>query len=75
MSMRSAGKNQSRGLNLITKISHIKCEEAMRACSIEREAVDVYGLRNLGTRLPPTPTPEAVRVIREMFEASIDGEL
>ncbi len=41
----------------------------------EREAVDFYGLRDLGTRLPPKPTAEAVRVIREMFEASIDGEL
>ena len=39
------------------------------------EAVDVYGLKDLGTRLPPKPTADAVRVIREMFEASIDGEL
>ena len=43
--------------------------------STEREAVDLYGLMDLGTRLPPKPTAEAVRVIREMFEASIDGEL
>ena len=33
------------------------------------------GLKDLGTRLPSKPTAEAVRVIREMFEASIDGEL
>lgn len=43
--------------------------------STEREAVDVYGLGDLDTRLPPKPTADAVRVIREMFEASIDGEL
>jgi hypothetical protein len=41
----------------------------------ELEAVDVYGLKDLGTRLPPKPTADAVRVIREMFEASIDGQL
>ena len=43
--------------------------------STEREAVELYGLKDLGTRLPPKPNAEAVRVIREMFEASIDGEL
>ena len=43
--------------------------------STEREVVDVYGLGDLGTRLPPKPTADAVGVIREMFEASIDGEL
>jgi hypothetical protein len=41
----------------------------------ERKAVDVYGLKDLGTRLPPKPTADTVRVISEMFEASIDGEL
>jgi hypothetical protein len=41
----------------------------------EREAVDVYGLKDLGTRRPPKPNAEAVRVISEMFEASIDGEM
>lgn len=40
----------------------------------EREAVYLYGLKDLGTRLPPMPTAEAVRVIREMFEASIGAE-
>ena len=35
----------------------------------------MYGLKDLGTRLPPKPTADAVRVIREMFEASIDGQL
>ncbi len=41
----------------------------------EREAVDTYGLKELGTRLPTKPDDDAVSVIREMFEASIDGEL
>ena len=41
----------------------------------EREAVNIYGLKNLGTRLPPKPNSEAVKVICKMFEASIDGEL
>jgi hypothetical protein len=40
---------------------------------IEREAIDSYGLRDLKTRLPPKPNAEAVNVIREMFEASVDG--
>ena len=40
----------------------------------EREAVNIYGLKDLGTRLPPKPNSDAVRVIGEMFEASIDGE-
>ena len=35
----------------------------------------MYGLKDLGTRLPPKPTAEAVKVICEMFEASIDGEM
>jgi hypothetical protein len=41
----------------------------------ELEAVDMFGLKDLGTRLPPKPNDDAVSVIREMFEASIDGEL
>jgi hypothetical protein len=41
----------------------------------EREAVDKFGLKDLGSRLPPKPNAEAVKVIREMFEASIDGEM
>jgi len=41
----------------------------------EREAIDTYGLKDLGTRLPPKPTVDAVRVISDMFEASIDGDL
>ena len=43
--------------------------------SSEREAVDKFGLKDLGSRLPPKPNAEAVKVIREMFEASIDGEM
>jgi hypothetical protein len=34
----------------------------------------MFGLKDLGTRLPPKPNDDAVRVIGEMFEASIDGE-
>lgn len=41
----------------------------------ECEAIDMYGLKDLGKRLPPKPTAEAVKVMREMFEASIDGEM
>jgi hypothetical protein len=40
----------------------------------ERKAVDKFGLKDLRSRLPPKPNAEAVKVIREMFEASIDGE-
>ncbi len=43
--------------------------------STEQEAVDVYGLKDLGTRLPSKPDADAVKVIREMFEASIYGEM
>lgn len=38
-------------------------------------AIDKYGLNNLSEFLPPKPTPEAVKAIAEMFEASVDGEL
>jgi hypothetical protein len=41
----------------------------------QREAVDKFGLKNLGSRLPPKPNAEAVKVIREMFEDSVDGEM
>jgi len=41
----------------------------------ERKAIDMFGLKDLGSRLPPKPNAEAVKVIREMFEASIDGEM
>ena len=41
----------------------------------DREAIDIYGLRDLKSRLPPKPDAEEVKIIQEMFEASIDGEL
>lgn len=40
----------------------------------EREAIDKYGLFNLMDFLPKKPDAEAVRVIQEMFEASLDGD-
>ena len=41
----------------------------------ELEAVDVYESKDLSTRLPPKPDAGAVKVIQEMFEASVEGEL
>jgi hypothetical protein len=41
----------------------------------ERDAIDIYGLINLRSRLPAKPNVEEVKIIYEMFEASIDGEL
>jgi hypothetical protein len=41
----------------------------------DREAIDIYRLRDLKSRLPPKPDAEEVKIIQEMFEASIDGEL
>jgi len=46
-----------------------------RLLPTESEAIDIYGLVDLKSRLPPQPNAEAVKVISEMFEASIDGEL
>lgn len=40
----------------------------------EREAVDNYGLNNLADFLPKEPTEEEVKIIQEMFEASLDNE-
>jgi hypothetical protein len=40
----------------------------------ESEAIDIYGLTDLKSRLPIKPNAETVKVISEMFEASIDGE-
>lgn len=40
----------------------------------EREAIDEYGLNNLSDFLPKEPTDEEVKIIKEMFEASIEGE-
>jgi len=40
----------------------------------ETAAIAKYGLNNLVELLPPKPTTEVQAVIREMFEASVDGE-
>lgn len=39
----------------------------------EMAAIDAYGLFNLKDYLPKKPSEAEVRIIREMFEASIDG--
>lgn len=41
----------------------------------EREALEKYGLFNLADFLPKKPTAEEVKIIKEMFEASVNGEL
>ena len=43
--------------------------------SNERAAVEQYGLFNLNDYLPKQPSEEELRVIGEMFEASVNGEL
>jgi hypothetical protein len=43
--------------------------------SDERAAIDTHGLYNLNDYLPKQPTEEELRVIGEMFEASVDGKL
>jgi len=43
--------------------------------SNEREAIEKYGLYNLNDYLPKQPNEEELRVISEMFEASVDGKL
>ena len=40
----------------------------------EKVAIDTYGLHNLNDFLPKKPTDVEVKVIQEMFEASVDGE-
>ena len=40
----------------------------------EAAAIDTYGLFNLSEFLPNRPTEEGLRVMKEMFEASVDGE-
>jgi hypothetical protein len=39
----------------------------------ERAAVDAYGLYNLAEFLPKKPSDAEVKIIKEMFEASVDG--
>ncbi len=43
--------------------------------SNERAAVEQYGLFNLNDYLPKQPNEEELRVIGEMFEASVNGEM
>jgi len=40
----------------------------------EMEALNKYGLFNLSDFLPNKPDESAVKIIKEMFEASVDGE-
>lgn len=43
--------------------------------SVEREAIDRHGLFNLAEALPKKPTAIELKVIQEMFEASVDGQM
>jgi len=40
----------------------------------EKAAIDAHGLHNLNDFLPKKPSEVEVKVIQEMFEASVDGE-
>jgi hypothetical protein len=40
----------------------------------EQEHIEAFGLFDLASFLPKKPTPEELVVIKEMFEASVDGE-
>jgi hypothetical protein len=40
----------------------------------ERAAVDTHGLHNLGDFRPKEPTEAEVKIIKELFEKSVDGE-
>ena len=40
----------------------------------EQAAIDQFGLYNLSDFLPKTPTDADLKVIKEMFEASVDGK-
>ena len=41
---------------------------------MERSAIDANGLNNLSDFLPKKPTAVELNVIKEMFEASVDGQ-
>jgi cell division septation protein DedD len=41
----------------------------------ERSAIETHGLYDLNEFMPKRPTEDDMRVITEMFEASVDGEL
>ena len=40
----------------------------------ERAAIEKYGLHNLGDFRPKEPTEAEVKIIKELFEKSVDGE-
>ena len=40
----------------------------------EREAIETHGLYNLSELLPKKPTEAELRIIKEMFDASVNGE-
>jgi hypothetical protein len=40
----------------------------------ERSAIDKFGLHNLGDFRPKEPTEAEVKIIKELFEKSVDGE-
>jgi hypothetical protein len=40
----------------------------------QQSAIETYGLHNLGDYLPKKPTEVEVKVMEEMFKASVDGE-
>ena len=42
--------------------------------ALEAEAIEKYGLVDLATFLPKKPTDTDLKVIKEMFEASVDGQ-
>ena len=41
----------------------------------ERQAIETHGLYDLNEFMPKRPTEDDMRIITEMFEASVDGEL
>ena len=41
----------------------------------ERSAIETHGLYDLNEFMPKRPTEDDMRIITEMFEASVDGEL
>ena len=41
---------------------------------VEQAAIEQYGLLDLSTLLPKKPTDVELKVIKEMFEASVDGQ-
>jgi hypothetical protein len=41
----------------------------------ERQKIETHGLFNLNEFMPKRPTEDDMKIIKEMFEASVDGEL